>query len=92
MFGPALKAMRNFRGLTAIDLAQELGYGHSWMYQVEGGWKSPSLAFLQDYASFYEVSLSSLIAFAEVLQDHSRPKDGICPKMYLIYDWATSKD
>lgn len=64
-----LKYMRNFGGYTQLDLATELQISRSYMSEIENGEKIPSVETLIKYADFYQVPLSSLLLFAENLDN-----------------------
>jgi len=64
-----LKYMRNFGHYTQSDMAKELGISRSYISEIEKGLKIPSVEVLIKYADFYEVPLSSLLLFAENLED-----------------------
>ena len=64
-----LKYMRKFGHYTQLDLAAELGISRSYISEIEKGLKIPSVETLLKYAEFYEVPLSSLLLFAENLDN-----------------------
>ena len=64
-----LKYMRNFGHYTQLDMAGELGISRSYISEIEKGLKVPSMEVLMKYAAFYEVPLSSLLLFAENLDN-----------------------
>jgi transcriptional regulator with XRE-family HTH domain len=73
--GRLISAIRQQRGLTQADLAQNLGFTQSYMAQIERGWKPANkltLGLLRRIAAVLDVSLSVLIdegAFRMVFGD-----------------------
>lgn len=65
MFDRALKMVRQYHRLTQSDLADRIGLSKSYLNEIERGHKEPSLDVLRKYAEFFDVSLSSLMLFAE---------------------------
>jgi len=69
MFGQALKLLRRHQGLNQSALAKELGISRSYISELESGNRSPSLDLLNRYADTFNIPVSSLVFFAEALQD-----------------------
>jgi transcriptional regulator with XRE-family HTH domain len=69
MFGQALKLLRRYQGLNQATLAKELGVSRSYVSELESGNRTPSLDLLSRYADVFNVPVSSLVFFAEALQD-----------------------
>jgi transcriptional regulator with XRE-family HTH domain len=51
---------REARGLTRSELAAILGVSEAWIYQLEEGWRNPSLTTLLRIADALECPLSDL--------------------------------
>lgn len=90
MYGTAFKIVRQYRRRTLQDLAAEIGFGYTWISQIENNHRAPSLALLEAYATYLGVRMSSFIAFAEALQEPNYQQQRMCNKMRTIYDWAVS--
>lgn len=69
MFGQALKLLRRHQGLNQLALAKKLGISRSYISELESGNRTPSLDLLNRYAETFNVPVSSLVFFAEALQD-----------------------
>lgn len=69
MFGQALKLLRRYQGLNQSALAKKLGVSRSYISELESGNRTPSLDLLSRYADIFNVPISSLVFFAEALQD-----------------------
>ena len=69
MFGQALKLLRRYQGLKQSALAKELGVSRSYISELESGNRTPSLDLLSRYADIFKIPVSSLVFFAEALQD-----------------------
>ena len=61
-FGEKLRALRNGRDLTLIQLARHLGYKtHSHLSDIETGKKSPTVALVLGVARFFSVTTDVLL-------------------------------
>lgn len=69
MFGQALKLLRRHQGLNQASLANKLGVSRSYVSELESGNRTPSLDLLSRYAETFDVPVSSLVFFAEALDD-----------------------
>lgn len=69
MFGQALKLLRRYQGLNQSALAKTLGVSRSYISELESGNRTPSLDLLNRYADVFNIPTSSLVFFAEALQD-----------------------
>jgi len=69
MFGQALKLLRRYQGLNQSALAKKLGVSRSYISELESGNRTPSLDLLSRYADIFNIPVSSLVFFAEALQD-----------------------
>lgn len=69
MFGQALKLLRRSQGLNQSTLAEKLDVSRSYISELESGNRTPSLDLLNRYAGIFDIPVSSLMFFAEALQD-----------------------
>ncbi|WP_417592658.1 helix-turn-helix domain-containing protein [Parasphingorhabdus sp.] len=69
MFGQALKLLRRYQGLNQSTLAKKLCVSRSYISELESGNRTPSLDLLNRYADIFDIPVSSLMFFAEALQD-----------------------
>jgi transcriptional regulator with XRE-family HTH domain len=69
MFGQALKLLRRHQGMKQATLAGKLGVSRSYVSELESGNRTPSLDLLSRYADVFDVPVSSLVFFAEALDD-----------------------
>lgn len=72
MFGQALKLLRRYQGLNQMTLAKKLGVSRSYVSELESGNRTPSFDLLSRYAEVFNIPVSSLVFFAEALQDTAR--------------------
>ena len=72
MLGQALKLLRRYQGLNQSALAAKLGVSRSYVSEMESGNRTPSFDLLNRYADVFEVPVSSLIFFAEALEDDKK--------------------
>lgn len=61
-FGNKLRALRRRAGLSQQELAQRVGYqSHSYISEIEKGWKDPSVALVLATADLFEVTTDVLL-------------------------------
>lgn len=72
LLNEALRLTRVFHDCKQSELASALGVSRSYISEVEGGHKDPSLDLLQKYAEYFHIPLSSLLLFSESLDDARR--------------------
>jgi len=60
-FGQKLRALRESRGLTLRQLADELGVTHPHLVHIEVGRRGPSIELLIKIARYFEVSTDDLL-------------------------------
>jgi transcriptional regulator with XRE-family HTH domain len=67
----ALRLLRIFNDLKAVDLAKELNISNSYLSEIEKGRKMPTLEIINKYAEFFNTTPSTILFFSENLN-----KDG----------------
>lgn len=77
MFGNALRLLRRSHDLKQQELASKLEVSRSYISELEGGNRTPSYDLLERYADTFGIPVSSLIFFAETLNNKSRKKAGL---------------
>lgn len=65
MYARALKVIRKYHRLSQTELATRLGLSKSYISELEAGTKKASLDVLERYAEEFQISMSSLMLFAE---------------------------
>jgi transcriptional regulator with XRE-family HTH domain len=91
----ALRLVRVFHDLNQTTLADRLGISNSYLSEIESGKKSPTLELLQKYAETFNMPLSSLLFFAENLDNPSRSdkvRATIAGKTIKMLQWIAAKD
>ena len=91
----ALRLVRVFHNLNQTALAERLGISRSYLSEIEGGKKPVTLELLKKYATTFNMPLSSLVFFAERVDDGSTEKvrTAVAGKVVKMLDWiAASKD
>lgn len=68
MIHQALKNIRQFHNIKQSDLSVKLGISNSYLSEIEGGKKSPSLELLSKYSEIFDIPVSSLLFFSESLE------------------------
>lgn len=56
-FGSYIKQIREDRGLTQIDIAEEIGYCVQHINKVERGRERPGIPFMKAYLDFFGLEL-----------------------------------
>jgi transcriptional regulator with XRE-family HTH domain len=65
--GRAVRAIRDERGISQVELAGGTGFAQSWLSEVENGRRNPSWSNLVRLAVGLGVSTSELVKRAEAL-------------------------
>lgn len=69
MLSEALRLIRVFHDLKQADLADLLGISKSYLSEIEGGKKQPRIELIERYASVFKIPSSSILFFAEGLEN-----------------------
>ena len=69
MLSDALRLLRKFHDKSQTEMAAALGVSKSLISQIEAGNRRPTLELLEKYAAVFEVPTSSVLFFAEHLDD-----------------------
>lgn len=91
----ALRLVRVFHDMNQSNLAERLGISKSYLSELESGKKSPTLELLQKYAATFNMPLSSLLFFAENVNNPSRSdtvRAAIAGKALKMLKWIEAKD
>ncbi|HEY8593752.1 MAG TPA: helix-turn-helix transcriptional regulator [Devosiaceae bacterium] len=67
MVGEALRLIRVFHDMTAVELSSELGVSKSLISEIENGRKKPTLGLVRRYSEYFEIPVSSIMFFSEEL-------------------------
>lgn len=96
MLNYALKTLRQFEGITQVELAQQLNVSVSHISEIETGKNTITLEMLNKYANYFDVPVSHLMLFAEQLENESlrseKVRKFIAKKLLKIMDWVIKKD
>lgn len=60
-YGEALKYQREIKGISQLNLAQQIGTSHQNINRWENGTVLPSIDFCVKLAEFYDISIDELI-------------------------------
>jgi transcriptional regulator with XRE-family HTH domain len=73
-------------------LADKLGVSKSFLSEIESAKKRPSLDLLSQYATEFDVPLSSLMFFAESVAAKGivRQSDRVAPKVLSLLNWIAA--
>ena len=83
MIGEALRLLRIFNGYKSVEVAEQIGTSQGYISEIENGHKQPSLDILEKYAKMFDMKLSTLMLFAESIEDGERDKRGVLAKQYV---------
>lgn len=67
--GRVLKSIRIFHGLTQEQLATELNITESYLAGLEIGEKPISYIFLEDFAKYFDMPVSTLVYLSENIEN-----------------------
>lgn len=94
LYHRALKLIREYHRLSQKDAASALLISKSYLSELEGGKKQPSLEILQKYADFYRIPLSSIMLFAESSRSDSADhlRGFAADKILKILEWLNASN
>lgn len=84
MLGEALRLIRVYHDLKQKQVAELLGISPSYLSEIEKGHKTPPLELIQGYSSKFDIPVSSIMFFAESVQDggtYDRARSFVAGKM-----------
>lgn len=90
----ALRLVRVFHDLNQTALADRLKISKSYLSEIESGKKPVTLELLEKYAATFNIPLSSLLFFAERMNDGKPEKvrTAVAGKVVKMLEWISSKD
>lgn len=72
MLAEALRLIRVYHDMKQQELADRLGLSKSFISEIESGKKTPSMEVIQKYSDAFGIPASSILFFAENLENPSR--------------------
>ncbi len=82
-FRERLKMLRKQKNITQSDLAQTLNYGYTAISNYESGRNEPSITDLKKIASFFDVSMDSLLCVNDVKNPYTPKADDTPDEEFL---------
>lgn len=73
--GEALRLLRIFNGYKSAELAEMLELSQSYVSELENNKKQPTMDVLDKYAKVFDMKKSTLLLFAESLENDSANMD-----------------
>lgn len=73
--GEALRLLRIFNGYKSAELAEMLELSQSYVSELENNKKQPTMDVLEKYAKVFDMKKSTLLLFAESLENDSTNMD-----------------
>lgn len=74
MLSETLRLLRVFHDMKQNELAERLGVSKSYVSEIENGNRTPSMEVIERYAATFKVPVSSVMFFAENLEDAKNQK------------------
>jgi transcriptional regulator with XRE-family HTH domain len=74
MLNEALRLIRVFHDLKAIELSERLSISPSYLSEIESGKKEPTLELIKKYAEVFSTTPSSILFFSEDIQRIGKKK------------------
>ncbi len=94
MLSEALRLIRVFHDMKQQELADRLDLSKSYVSELESGKKAPSLDVIQKYSDAFGLPPSSIMFFAENLENPSkvdRTKSAIAGKVLQFLQFIEAK-
>jgi transcriptional regulator with XRE-family HTH domain len=96
MINRALKAIRQFHGLTQAELGSKLEISKSYLSEIESGKKSIGYDLLEKYSDIFDIPVSSLVFFSENIEEvNSIPEQFrsiVADKIINIMEWVAVRN
>lgn len=93
MLNKALRMTREFHRMTQATLANRLEISSSYLSEIEGGKKRPSLDLLEKYANIFDVPASTFLLFEERTHGASSEKTASkANKLLKFFDWILDQE
>ena len=83
MIGEALRLLRIFNGYKSVELAKKLEISQSYVSEIENNKKQPTMEILDKYANIFDMKKSTLLLFAESLEDDPQMRNDKRKKVAL---------
>lgn len=91
MMHRALRLIRIYHDLNLSDASQRVGLSKSYLSEMERGRKKVSLNVLEKYSVAFDIPMSSLMLFAERIEDGGFPEKSrtyVADKALKMLDWV----
>lgn len=94
MLAEALRLIRVYHDMKQQDVAERIGLSKSYISEIEGGTKTPSMEVIEKYADAFGIPPSSILFFAENIDNPSkatRAKSAIAGKIIQFLQLVEAK-
>lgn len=94
MLGEALRLIRVYHDLKQKQVAERLDISTSYLSEIEKGHKMPSLDLIQRYSDIFGLPVSSIMFFAETVEDGSafdRARSFVAGKMVGLMQFLEAR-
>lgn len=68
MIGEALRLMRVYHDMKAVELAQQLNISSSYLSEIEHQKKQPTIDLIKKYAVIFNIKPSAILFFSEEVE------------------------
>lgn len=68
MLNEALRLIRVYHDMKQSEAAEKLGISKSYLSEIEGSRKKPSLDLIEKYSSTFNIPISSIMFFSEQME------------------------
>ena len=92
MLNQAIRLIRVYHDMNQADAAKAVGLSKSYVSGLEKGDKPVSISVLEKYSAAFDIPMSSLMLFAEKLDDSSREnvRTYVADKALKMLDWVAA--
>lgn len=90
MMNEALRLLRVYHDMNQADVAAHVGISKSYVSEIESGNKKVSMDLLEKYSVAFNVPMSSLMLFAERVDENQFSEDVrmyVAEKTIKMLDW-----
>lgn len=90
----ALKTIRDFHGISQIELSQKSGLSQSYISELEKGIKTPSIEVLEKYSEVFNMPTYAFLKFSDSLQnkDPKNKSHKVALKISKLLEWINKND
>ena len=96
MLHRALRIIRTYHNLKQTELAKLFAISNSYLSEIEGGSKQPSIDLLKRYSDVFKIPMSSIMLFSEIHEKKYKAGDKIrieaTNKILQLLEWINNHE